>query len=111
MSELAEFFVHTVHVQTYQGEGAWGATWDEAPTPVLGFLDERRSLVRGAGGDEVVSSATFHCSVQDGERFTPESKVTVHRGTPLQRATHVLSLAVHTSGPLHLPDHAQITLA
>lgn len=111
MSGIEDFYVHTVHVQTYLGDGAWGATWDEVQIPVAGFLNETNQLVRNAEGDEVTSTVSFRCRTSDGPRFTPESKVTLHRGTPLERSTTVISVSLHTSGPLGLPDHAEIAFA
>ncbi len=111
MSGIEDFYVHTVHVQTYTADAAWGASWDEVQVPVTGFLNETSQLVRDGDGDEVTSTSSFRCRVTDAARFTPESKVTLHRGTPLERATTVITASLHTSGPLMLPDHAEIAFA
>ena len=111
MSGIEDFYVHTVHVQTYSGDGAWGPSYAEVAVPVIGFLDETTKLTRDSQGDEALSTATFNCSAADGARFTPESRVTLHKGTPLERVTTVMTANVHTSGGLNLPDHAEITFA
>lgn len=104
MSDFAEWYVHTVSVETLTGGGPMGDTYAAAVT-VPCLIDEQRKLVRSRSGDEVVSETTLLMDKAHYEKFTPESRVT-YRGRP----TTVISRALFDSGPLGLPDHCEIQL-
>ena len=70
-----EFMVHTVTVETKTGEDPWGNVNTTISDPIAGFLDDTRALVRGIGGDEVVSEATFYTGTEHAGTFAPESLV------------------------------------
>lgn len=97
--------VHTVTVETSSGEDSWGNTLATVSAPIPGFLDDKRVLVRGTTGDQVVSESTFYTGTEHAALFTPESLV--HTGT---RTATVIRAAVATSGPLELPDHLAVSL-
>lgn len=102
--DIAEFYVHTVTVETFQGVGAAGDVY-AAPVTVPGFLEGKNVLVRDAAGQQVVAASTLYCSVADGARFTPDSKVTTGG-----RVSHVISQNVNDAPSLGLPEHAAIYL-
>jgi len=112
MSGIEDFFVHTVTLETWLGAGSLGDIY-AAPvrlspdnTPPNGvFLEGKVKLVRDSTGQQVTAASTIYCSVADGARFTPDSKVT-NGG----RVSHVISQNVNDAPGLDLPDHAEIYL-
>lgn len=74
---VTDFFVHTVSVETLTGTGANGPVY-AAPATVACYLDGKTQLVRAATGEQVVSAAQVYCSVADGAKFTPDSRVTAN---------------------------------
>lgn len=105
MGDFDEFYVHTVSVETLSGGGPMGDTYLPAVT-VPCLIDEQTQLVRGPGGDEVVSNSTLYMDKKHYSKFTPESPVTYRN----HRAT-VLSRSLYDSGPMNLPDHCEIALS
>jgi len=104
VSGIEDFYVHTVSVETHTGAGAFGDTYD-TPADVNGFLEGKVQLVRGTDGQEVVSNSTLYCSVADGVRFTPDSKVTTGG-----RTAYVISQNTNDAPGLGLPEHTAIYL-
>lgn len=107
--DLADFWVHEITVVPYLGEGAYGSTYGPEST-AAGFVDDSRKSVRTAGGDEVVSEATFYGPPDLADRFAPESRVTLWAGSPAERTATVITLKRLSSGSLGLPDHVEVTL-
>lgn len=103
--ELEEFYVHTVTVRTFVGDGAYGPVYDDSPALEC-FVVSKRQLVRNQNGDQVVSETTITAPIKHGHWFTPESEVTFTSGN---KAT-VISRGIAESGDLELPDHVAITL-
>ncbi len=101
---VSAFYVHTVTITPVLGEGAYGTVYGD-PTQVRCFVDETTRLVRDADGAEVVSSATIYAD--PGTVVAVGSTVTLPSG----RVATVLGSQVHDSGPLDLPDHAEILVA
>lgn len=101
---IEDFFVHSVSVETWLGTGAAGDIY-AAPATVPGFLEGKNVLVRDATGQQVVANSTFYCSVADGAKFSPDSKVTTGA-----RVSHVIGQNVNDAPGLGLPDHAAIYL-
>lgn len=66
----------TVSVETFAGEGAYGAVY-AAPVTVRWNYDGKRRLVRGANGEEVVSEGTGQAHPDDAGVFTPETRLTI----------------------------------
>jgi adenosyl cobinamide kinase/adenosyl cobinamide phosphate guanylyltransferase len=66
----------TVSVETWQGEGAYGAVY-AAPVDIVCNVDSTTRLVRNANGEEVVSEVTLEVKYTDAAAFAPESRVTI----------------------------------
>lgn len=111
MDELADFYVHTVTVETFQGTDGYGRDSFAAPVVLApatsnGCLVESvRRLVRSKDGAEVISETTIYTYPAAATLFTPDSRVTI--GTAVAR---VIVAALSTSGALGLPDHLTVTL-
>ncbi|KJL37050.1 hypothetical protein RR49_01162 [Microbacterium ginsengisoli] len=108
--ELADFYVHTVTVETHQGTNGYGADVLEAPhiltPPDTGcFVERKRRLVRDKAGEQVVSETTVYTYRDAEPLFTVDSVVTID-GV----ASRVLTVAVSDSGGLELPDHIAVYL-
>ena len=76
----------TVTVESYLGEGAYGPSYGD-PVTVQCDMDPTRRLVRGANGEEVVSSGTFTLHPNDADLFVPQSRLTIG-----SRTTTLISL-------------------
>lgn len=106
MNEFAEFMVHTVTVDPYQGESGMGTIYAPTVGPVPCFIDDTRSVVRTSAGDTAVSETTLW--IVDKEwvgSFPPESIVHL----PTRDAT-VIKTTDADSGDLDLPDHLKVVL-
>ena len=104
VTELDEFYIHTVAVETYEGSGAAGDVY-ALPQYVTGFLEGQVKLIRDATGQQVVASSRFFTDTEYAGIFTPDSRVTIDG-----RVSYVISQNRNDSGALHLPDHAEIYL-
>lgn len=103
------FYVHTLSVETYQGETSTGPVYAAAVT-VPGFLDTTVDDVRTAQGTEVTSARSmFYCDPTYGSLFTEQSRVTSPDLGGDGKAT-VVRLNPLTSGALNLPDHVEVGL-
>jgi len=105
-SDIAEFFVHTGTVKTFQGESGYGVDQYSAPATKAGFLDGAQKLVRDANGEQVVASATWYTDPADIALYALDSLVSVLNLTD----AHVIAVASMTSGSLDLPDHLAVSL-
>lgn len=105
--DLAEFWVHTLLVETYLGIKGTGEPIFNPAEPVDGFLEEKRRLVRATASEQVVSSSTFYTDRGQALLFRNGSRVTLLDGV----TTTVISCAVNDSGALDLPDHVAVYLA
>ena len=103
MSDLTDFWAHTVSVVTVAGSGGMGDIY-AAPVTLDCFIDDKRKLVRAAGGAEVVSETTIYAPA--GTTILEGSLVTLPGG----RVATVLTVAVRSSGILELPDHVEASL-
>lgn len=106
---LAQWWVHTVTVERFAGTGAEGDVYDTAEAGVRCFVSERRSLVRAANGEQVVSETTvlFPSTVAD---IPTESRVTI--GPPFTaRVGVVIASSRHDGGGLPTPDHVEVHLS
>lgn len=105
-NDIADFFVHTVSVQTLLGVNAVGKVYAPAVN-VTGFFDSELRLVRSHNGEEVVSSSSFYCSLADEPKFTTDSLVTSPSGV----VSHVIRVnALDTAGMLEGVEHAVVFL-
>lgn len=66
----------TVTVETWTGEGAYGAAYAD-PVTIRWNYDGTRRLARNANGEEVVSEGTGQAHPDDAAQFTPESRLTI----------------------------------
>lgn len=98
---FARWWVHTVQVSPFLGDGAYGPQYGPQ-TPLLCFVDDKRSLVRDSDGAEVVSSSRIMAPAGT-TTLTPGTRVTLPSG----REGTIISVAVHDSGTLNLPDHVE----
>jgi len=99
--DLADFWVHTVTVQTLTGSGGMGDTYAE-PVDLLCFVDDKRKLVRSSSGEQVISETTIYAPAGTLS-LTEESLVTLPSG----RVATVITTAARDSGGLDLPDHVE----
>ncbi|PRB01755.1 hypothetical protein [Microbacterium sp. MYb64] len=103
--ELAEFYVHSVLVETFLGTNGYGEDTFAPAVAVGGFLDDTRHLVRSQTAEQVVSEGQFYTRPENGALFPADSRVTVDGVT-----SRVIRTNTNTSGNLDLPDHAVISL-
>lgn len=99
---------HAVTVETHQGAGAYGDTYDAAITLPC-WRKETRQLVRSRAGEEIVSEVQLRLRPDEGGNdvenlFTPDSRVTLGPG----RVTYVIG-AGRRDG-LDFWDHVEVTL-
>ena len=105
MSGIEDFYVHTVTVETHLGTGANGDVY-AAPQTVPGLLQGEVKLIRSTDGTQVVSASQFYCSIADGAKFTPDSRVTVASG----RTAQVIIVNSNDAPGLGLPEHTAVYL-
>lgn len=103
--DLDELLMHEVTVDTWQGVGAYGDVYAPTSGPVPCYLDEKRQLVRDEHGTETTSEAAVFVSLQDGEAFTPGSRVHLDG-----RDAYVISRARRDGDALDLPSHTEVAL-
>ena len=96
-------------VQTYSGSGAYGDTY-ATPHEIKCFIDERRRLVRGVDGKEVVSESTILAKMADLDRCTPKSILTLHteRASSAQRQTDIINASLRDDGGMGAWQHLEI---
>lgn len=103
MDDLADFWVHTVTVVPFTGEGPYGAVHGPGVT-VVGWCEDTVRVVRRPDGVEATSSTTLRAPA--GTSIPARSLVTLPSG----RVAEVLTVAVHDSAALGLPDHVEVAL-
>lgn len=108
--ELADFYVHTVTVETLTGTDGYGREQFAAPViltpPDTGcFVEQKRRMVRDKDGVQVVSETTVYTRPEQIDLFTPGSRVTIRTAV-----AHVITAALNDSGDLDLPDHIAVAL-
>lgn len=109
MTFPAVFYVHTVTVETYQGEARGGAVY-AAGVVVSGFLDNAVTLTPGSSSDEVTSAgSTFYTAPENAGLFKAQSRVSSPDLGGDGKAK-VVKVNPMTSGPLGLPDHVEVVL-
>ncbi len=94
MSELDDWWVHTVIVETYVGAGSRGDVL-APPEPLLVLFEDVTQLLRRSDGTEVTSNATVFADLALAEKFTPGSVVTDVRN----RKSEVVGLDVFDTDP------------
>jgi hypothetical protein len=101
--KLPKFLLqHEATIAAYEGDTAVGQSYATAVT-VQCLAEDKRRLVKGAAGVEVVSTTTIYCPP---DTVAPvESKVTVNG-----RDTKVVARSVHDGGGLPVPSHVELAL-
>lgn len=101
---LNQWWVHDVLVKRKTGEGAYGPSYAAGVT-YTGFVVDKIQTVRGADGNETVSSTTLALpwSVAD---IPPGSLVTLPSG----REAEVITFARADAGGVPVPRHLELTL-
>lgn len=97
------FLTHTVVVEPYLGDGAYGPTYGPEK-PVRCLVDDSRRVVRDADGTEVISETTIYAGV-DAE-IPAKSRVQV-----AGRESWVIRTARRDGGGLPTPDHLEVAVA
>lgn len=109
--ELADFFAHTVSVETWLGTSGYGVDTFAAPvtlspTTDTGCLVEgTRRVVRDKDGQQVVSETTVYARTAAAALFAPDSRVTI--GGVESR---VITVATNELDALDLPSHIVVAL-
>lgn len=72
---FADWYVHTVDVDTVEPADEWGATPITSHKGIACWLEDKVQLVRDTNGEEVVSTATLWLPLDKRDWFTPGSVV------------------------------------
>ena len=101
--DLAEWWVHTLSVERWNGAAAYDDVFD-APVNVVGFYDDKTVYASG----QVVAAGSF--AFPKSVPYIPvQSRVTL----PAEfggRVVRVVSSAVGSGGGQPTPDHQEITV-
>jgi hypothetical protein len=107
---LAQWWRHTVQLRRVTGSGSKGDILEPEPgTPLLGFVSDKRQMVRAQSGDLVVSETSVMLPVAVGA-VPLDSLVTLPAqfGPAVRR---VIACSVHDGGGQPTPDHVELALA
>jgi hypothetical protein len=106
MAEIpARYLVHTVAVQPYTGDTAYGPT-HATTRDHRAFVDEERKLVRSSYGSEVVSEAALYLRRAAAPDFPLNTLVTLPSG----RVATVLAVSDRSDGGQGSWQHLQVDL-
>lgn len=97
------FLVHTVTIEAYLGDSAYGPQY-AAPVTARALVEEKIQTVRNTAGEEVTASTRVF--LFPGQECPPESRLT----TPSGRTASVITSALHSAPGLGTPDHREVTL-
>lgn len=97
----------TVTVEPAEGEGPFGETYGP-PVDVTCFREDKRKLVRGKDGSEVISETTLY--MRTDEVCPVDSRVTLSAGTADERVSTVITSAIRDGAGAPTPDHREVTL-
>jgi hypothetical protein len=109
--ELAEFFAHTITVETFVDTSGYGVDLFAAPvtldpaTDTGVFVEQKRREVRDKDGGIVISETTVYARTAAAAVFVPNSRVTY--GDVQSR---VITVAVNELDTLDLPSHIAVAL-
>ncbi|MER7363575.1 hypothetical protein [Nonomuraea wenchangensis] len=91
---------HSVVIEPFEGEGPFGPEYGDATT-VACFVDDKRRMVIGPTGDQVVSETTFYAPL---DTVCPvQSRITVNG-----RQTFALAASRRDGGGLPVPNHLEV---
>jgi hypothetical protein len=85
---LAALLPHTITVRPFLGSGPYGDVYGD-PIVHQAFVEDRRSLVVSASGEEVTSETTVYTGPDAGVPVS--SQVIVWSGTPYERTARVIT--------------------
>lgn len=103
---IAHWFVHTVTVETFLGQGANGDLF-AAPVKVVGWLSGSRKIVRGIDGQQAISESAFYTNISNAALFTTDTRVTDSLGT----VSRVIRVNVNdTGGLMQNVEHVAVAL-
>lgn len=111
IDDIAEFYVHTVTVETFTGTSGYGADVFAAPvtlSPATGdgcLVDDTSELVRTSETETVLSSTTVYTYPASAPLFVVKSRVTINGVV-----SRVVRANLNDSGPIGLPDHVAVKL-
>lgn len=92
---------HTVTVEAYRGDSAYGPVYDQATTS-RAYVEDKRRLVRDATGRQVAATTTVWLPLSVGD-VPPQSRITVNEvartALTVDRFQHPLA-----------PSHIEVTL-
>lgn len=94
---------HTVTVEAYAGTGTQGPTY-ALPVTTRAYVEDKRRLVPGPGGDQVVSSTTVYLPLSGLAAIPAQSRVTVNGAA----RTVVAATRYEHSSPT--PNHWEVLL-
>jgi hypothetical protein len=101
---FADFLGHTVTVEPYEGDGAFGVGYG-SPTEVSSVMVEHVDrMVRTSTGDELQSNTRLYVPLEAAEDFPLESRVTLPSG---RRHTVAQTDSFQVYG---LPEHVVVYL-
>ena len=104
--DFADWYVHTVDVDTITGYDEWNKATIETHKNVPCWIDDKIQLVRDQEGEEVVSTATLGIALEYAAWFVPGSVVKVR-----DRSSRVIQVALGDSTTSDSIDGAMVTLA
>lgn len=99
---LSMWWVHTVIIERYTGDGAEGPEYAAAET-VKGFVDDSVKLVRSDTGKETVSSRRV---------FVPLTVAPIPAGSRVTygaKTSTAINVADRDGGGLPLPEHREVS--
>lgn len=92
---FADWYDHTVTVDTITAAGDWGATTTTTHPGVPCMVESTNSVVISPEGSEVRATSVLYAAISDRPKFTPGSTVTLPDG----RKALVLSVDSADSDP------------
>lgn len=101
-SDLDEFLVHTVTVETFLGTTATGVETYAAAVTVPCYLEGASKLVAEGDGEHVRFVSTLYAHPQYGPTFPPRSRVTLDG-----RPGRVIEVNVNTL-TADFPEHVEV---
>ena len=104
---FADWYVHTVDVDTIGEPDEWGAVTTVTHADVACWIEDKVQLVRNADGEETVSTATLWLPLDKRDWFTPGSVVHLSGG----RQSTVISVLAGDSTTGDELDGIGVTLA
>jgi len=108
MAELPLLFQpHRVTVRTHQGNSGYGDTYSDPSAEIPCMRDEKRRLVRNAGGEETVAEVTLLLAREHRDLFLLDSEVDLLDG----RRCFVVATAVHDDGGMGAWQHLEVNCA